>query len=74
MNMPLRVIARMLKTGIVPASIGIIVGISFNVLTVNQLFIVLMVGLITGVLTMLYRITQNNIETEDNLKSTSENN
>lgn len=69
MNIELRVILRMVRMGIVPATFGVVFGIAANLLTPSQLLMALSVGLMVGaivaILSVLYNMAKHEIENED---------
>lgn len=74
MNIHLRVIARMIRVGLFPAVVGALIGIGVHVMTTDQLFYVGMLGLFVCGVGFLYRMTLDDIATEDERNSTSETN
>lgn len=68
MNIHLRATIRLLKTITLPALVGAVIGIGFNMMTAEQIIISLAVGLIVFMFWLFYNWTLDQIKQEDILK------
>lgn len=71
MNIHLRATIRLLKTITIPALVGVVIGIAFNVMTADQIIISLTIGLLVFMFWLFYNWTLDQIKQEDQLKAMS---
>lgn len=69
MNIHFRVLARLLRNMFIPALIGATVGLIFNLLPVEQILWIIVVGLAAGMCWLFYSWTLEQIKQEDEINA-----
>lgn len=69
MNIHFRVLARLLRNMFIPALIGATVGLIFNLLPVEQILWIIVVGLAVGMCWLFYSWTLEQIKQEDEINA-----